>query len=301
MQQERSAGRSRVIKRALTRSMPNVLCLAIRWRVAVTAIGPTSSYNTRVVALQLLQGKSDSPSSSNDKSTYVKSSVALAAKAALGASLAPQPQNKEVFAFLAGGGFSASSDDVWQSLMDVFSDHDLQKEFSDKVKEETAKALNEDHKRISVDAARQLALRDVINAHRKLFPEEEFSFSVTPSRYGDIPPPPVTIASVSNMAAEIFKGEIAQKQADYDAAAAADEVQPDKDGAKLDAMEQAVSVLTMNGAADVDQGVTDAKAAYAILTKKLYPDYTDETSGAAATTTAAEPQKKGTTDNAVPA
>ncbi|WP_423415592.1 hypothetical protein RLW55_03475 [Hyphomicrobium sp. B1] len=162
----------------------------------MTAIGPTSSYNTRVVALQLLQGKPDSPSSSNDKSTYIKSSVALAAKAALGASLAPQPQNKEVFAFLAGGGFSASSDDVWQSLMDVFSDHDLQKEFSDKVKEETAKALNEDHKRISVDAARQLALRDVINAHRKLFPEEEFSFSVTPSRYGDIPPPPVTIASV---------------------------------------------------------------------------------------------------------
>lgn len=281
--------------------MPKGICLAMRWRGAVTAIGPTYSYNTRVVALQLLQGKADLPSSSSDKSTFIKSSVALAAKAALGSSLAAQPENKEVFAFLAGGSFSASSDDVWQSLMDVFSDHDLQKEFSDKVKDETAKALNEDHKRISADAARQLALRDVINAHRKLFPEEEFSFSVTPSGYGDIPPPPVTIASVSNMAAEIFKGEVAQKQADYDAAAAADEVQPDKDSAKLDAMEQAVSTLTLNGAADVDQSVTDAKAAYAILTKKLYPDYTDDTSGAAAPATPEEPQKKAATDNAAPA
>lgn len=267
----------------------------------MTAIGPTYSYNTRVVALQLLQGKPDSPSSPNDESTFIKSSVALAAKAALDAPLAPQRQNKEVLAFLAGGGFSASSDEVWQSLIDVFSDHGLQKEFSDKVKEETAKALNDDHKRISADAARQLALRDVINAHRKLFPEEEFSFSFTPSEYGAVPPEPVTIASVSDMGAEIFKGEVAQKQADYDAAAAADEVQPDKDSAKLDAMEQAVSTLTMNGSATVDQGVTDAKAAYTVLTKKLYSDYADETSGAAAPTTTTEPQKKGSTDAAAPA
>lgn len=81
---------------------------------------------------------------------------------------------------------------------------------------------------------------------------------------------------------------------------AADEVQPDKEIAKLDAMEQAVSTLTMNGSEAVDQGVIDAKAAYAILTKKLYLDYAfDDTSGSAAPTPTTDPQKNGSPDTAV--
>ncbi|MGO4682237.1 hypothetical protein [Hyphomicrobium sp. 2TAF46] len=247
----------------------------------MTAIDSTHNYSSRVVALQLLRGKSDNGSSGDgksDDSTFITSEAARAGKAASGP-LQPKRQQREVLAFLSFTGFKASSDDVAQGLRKVFSDPDLQAEFNDMVKEEMRKAKEETHVMIAPDQARHFALRDVIMAHREMFPPEAFSFSTTFDDYGRTGMESEEIPSASDMAAKIFEGQVADKQADYDAAVAAKAAKPNPDGAKLDAMQQAVSTLTMNGPAPVDQGITDAKSAYAVLTQKLYPDDTNGASG----------------------
>ncbi len=74
------------------------------------------------------------------------------------------------------------------------------------------------------------------------------------------------------MSAGIFKRQVDAKQADYDADQAAKDAQPDPDATKLDALNQALQKLLPNGDVPADGDVTDAKTAYAVLTKKLYPD-----------------------------
>ncbi|WP_156150849.1 hypothetical protein [Hyphomicrobium sp. 99] len=157
------------------------------------------------------------------------------------------------------------------------------------VKEEMRKAREETHEMIVSDQARHFALVDVIIAHREMFPPEAFSFSTTFTGYDGVETKSKEIPSASDMAAKIFKGQVAEKQADYDAAVAAKAAKPNPDGAKLDAMEQAVSTLTMNGQAPVAQGATDAKSAYAVLTQKLYSDETDDKNGSVKHAT--EPEK----------
>jgi len=262
----------------------------IRGGHPVAAIDSTYNYSSRVVALQLLRGKSDNGSAGDgksDASTFVTSAAARAGKAASGP-LPPKREQREVLAFLSSLGFKASSDDVAQELRKVFKDHDLQAEFNDMVKEEIRKATEETHEMIVPDQARHFALVDVIMAHRDMFPPEAFSFSTTFAGYDGIETKPAEIPSTSDMAAKIFEGHVAEKQADYDAAVAEKTAKPSPDGAKLDAMQQAVSTLTMNDQAPIAQGTADAKSAYAILTQKRYSDETDDKNGSAQHTTKPE-------------
>jgi hypothetical protein len=280
--------------------MAYAFCDSAKERRSVTTIDSAYNYNSRVVALQLLKGKSDDALSGNGKSdgpAFITSAAARAGKAA--SALPPKREQKEVLAFLSSTGFKASSSDVSKELRKAFADPDLQAAFNDAVKEEMRKAREETHIMIVPDQARQSALVDVIMAHRDMFPPEAFSFSATFTGYNGIETEPAEIPSASDMAAQIFQGQVADKQADYDASVAAKNAKPDKDGAKLDAMEQAVSTLTMNGQVPAGQGVTDAQAAYQILTQKLYSDDADDADGPAAQT--AGPDKDASTGTATPA
>ncbi len=262
----------------------------------MTTINSTYNYNSHSVALQLLRDKSDNGSAGDgksDDSTFITSEAARAGKAASGP-LPPKREQKEVLVFLSSMGFQASSDDVAHELSKVFADHDLQAEFNDKVKEEVKEVMKKALETremitsdVANDAAKPLALRDVIMAHREMFPPEAFSFN------------DITIPSTSDMAAKIFEGHVAEKQADYDSAVAAKAAKPSPDGAKLDAMQQAVSTLTMNGQAPIAQGTADAKSAYAVLTQKLYSDQTDDKNGSAQHTT--EPEKDTSIGTSKPA
>ncbi len=114
-----------------------------------------------------------------------------------------------------------------------------------------------------LEVAQMNALVDVITAHREDFSPDEFTLGK---------PGSMTIQSAAMISADIFKRQVDAKQSDYDADQAAKDAKPDPDGAKLDALNQALQKLLPNGDVPTDGDVTDAKTAYAVLTKKLYPD-----------------------------
>ncbi len=192
----------------------------------------------------------------------------------------PREQDSEdIFKFLRSSHFTASSDDVFQGLVKGFSDPTLQDEFSAKIQEEIDNTQSQLHFVMDPDNARNNALFDVIMAHRDDFPPGEFSISFTTNSgaWGS-----TTIPSADDMG-----DYLAQQQPGYYSSIGArtatpDTAKSDKDSATLDAMEQAVSTLSMNAQAPVDQGVSDARAAYAILTQKLYFDDADDASGSSA-------------------
>ncbi len=262
-------------------------------------ISNTYNYSSHVTALQLLNGKS-SNTSNNDggSSTFVSSAGKLAGKAA-SSTLPAAKQHREALLFLSFVGFTASSNEVSNDLMKAFSDPKLQAEFNDKVEEEIAKARDKDHVIISDYVVRHRALTDVIMANRKMFPPEEFSFTTAYSDYTGTGTKSSTIPSVSDMAAQIFQDEVAKKQADYDADAAAKIAKPSPDGAKQDALEAAVRTLVLNDQDVVGDGVTDDKSAYAILIQKLYPDESDGGNHSAGQ--AAEPENNASANATTPA
>jgi hypothetical protein len=207
----------------------------------------------------------------------------LVSKAALMA--VPTSQKRtDIFAFLRSNAFTASSADVFQGLVKGFSDPALQEEFSAKIKEETANTLSQFHYVMDPDNARTNALFDVIMAHREDFPPEEFTIGTT---YASGAWGTTTIPSAADAAAE----KAAQRQADYTSTIGARATTQDKDSAKLDALEQAVSTLVLNSQQVVDQSVADARAAYAILTQKLFSD--DEDSASEASVQTAEEKRYG--------
>ncbi|MES1179622.1 MAG: hypothetical protein ABUL43_00335, partial [Hyphomicrobium sp.] len=118
-----------------------------------------------------------------------------------------------------------------------------------------------------LEAAQMNALVDVITAHREDFSPDEFTLGK---------PGSMTIQSAAMMSADIFKRQVDAKQADYDAQVAAEDEKPDPDAAKLDALQKAVQTLVLGDPEAVADGISDAKAAYAILTKKLYPDDSEQ-------------------------
>lgn len=170
--------------------------------------------------------------------------------------------------FLVSLSFAGTSSAVRKDLLNNFYDKGLAKEFvtaDNKHRAETDSNGNP----IPPEQAHLEALTDVINAHRENFNPDEFTIAAAlPGGRSSL----VTIQSAAAMSADIFKRQVDSKQADYDAAAAAKDAKPDADAAKLDALNQALQNLVPNGDVPPDGSVTDAKTAYAVLTKKLYPD-----------------------------
>ncbi len=119
------------------------------------------------------------------------------------------------------------------------------------------------------DQAKFKALAAVITAHRDQFSSDE----ITLVQGGGLDP--IIIKPTDMMRADTFKSQVDAKQADYDADQAAKDAKPDPSAAKVDALNQALQNLLPDGAATIGGDTTDAKTAYAILTKKRYGDDQD--------------------------
>lgn len=157
------------------------------------------------------------------------------------------------------GGISSSAR---KDLLNNFYDKGMAKEFVTATNKWLAQK-DSLGRTMPLEAAQMNALVDVITAHREDFSPDEFTLGG---------PGSMTIQSVAMMSADIFKRQVDSKQADYDADQAAKDEKPDPSAAKLDALNQALQNLLPNGDVPPDGSVTDAKTAYAVLTKKLYPD-----------------------------
>ncbi len=173
--------------------------------------------------------------------------------------------------FLVSMFFSGTSSAVRKDLLSQFYDKGLAQEFVTADNKHLAET-DPNGNPIPPEQAHLEALTDVINAHREDFNPDEFTFSASLTGGGTST---VTIQSAAAMSADIFKRQVDAKQADYDANQTAKDQKPDPTATKLDALNQALQNLMPNGDVPPDGDVTDAKTAYAVLTKKLYPDDKD--------------------------
>ncbi len=218
-----------------------------------------------VTALSILQSGDavSTPSSSTPQPL-----PSLVNKAAL-KSLSHKEASVEIFKFLSSAHFTTSSADIFDGLVQAFSDPALQDEFSKKIHEEIANARAQGHFEMDPDNARTNALFDVIIAHREDFPPEEFSITFTEESgaWGS-----TTIPSIEDMPTYLAEQKVAYPTI------GARNATPDRDSAKLDALQKAVNNLVLNGAQTFDQGTVDAQAAYAILTQKLFSEDEDDKS-----------------------
>jgi hypothetical protein len=239
------------------------------------AIG--SQISGRDTALQILASRNrpERPAAANDSGTIGVAGPPAGPTPVSSAELwgwRANPTNSNALDFLTSPVFSASSVPVYQGLIDAFSDKTLQAHFSSEFQKGMSFSYP-DGAGMNADNARTNALVDVVMAHREAFPSEEFTITTT---YPGGAWSETTIPSAS--AASIFEREVAEKQADYDAGAAAKGARPDRATAKLGALEQAVRTLIGNGLDTAVEGITDAKAAYALLTQKRFFDEQDGTS-----------------------
>lgn len=221
-------------------------------------MNPISSASA-VTGLSILQSGSVA---STPSSLMPPPPPSLVSKAAL-KSLSHKEASADVFKFLASAHFTTSSAEIFDGLVRAFSDPALQDEFSKKIPEEIANARAQGIYDMDPDNARNNALFDVIIAHRKDFPPEEFSITYTSESgaWGS-----TTIPSLKDMPAYLAEQKVAYPTIGARTATS------DRDSAKLDALQQAVNRLVLNSAQVLDQGIVDAKAAYAILTRKLFGD-----------------------------
>lgn len=224
-------------------------------------MNPISSASA-FTALSILQMREEA---STQSSSTPLPPPSLIAKAAL-KSLSHKEASADVFKFLGSAHFTTNSAEIFDGLVQAFSDPALQDEFSEKIHEEIANGRAQGIFDMDPDNARNNALFDVIIAHREDFPPEEFSITFTTGSgaWGS-----TTIPSLKDMPAYF-----AEQQVAYPTIGARNAT-PDKDSAKLDALQQAVNNLVLNGAQTFDQGSVDAQAAYAILTQKLFSDDED--------------------------
>ncbi len=173
--------------------------------------------------------------------------------------------------FLVSMSLAGTSSAVRKDLLSQFYNKGLAQEFAAADAKHRAER-DPNGNPIPPEQAHMEALTDVINAHRESFNPDEFTLTAAlPGGASST----VTIQSAAAMSADIFKRQVDAKQADYDAAAAAKDAKPDPDAVKLDALNQALQSLQPNSNAPTDGDATDAKTAYAILTKKRYGDDQD--------------------------
>lgn len=175
-------------------------------------------------------------------------------------------KNANGLQFINSKGFKASSDDVFKSLVNVLSKPGMAKEYQADVNKWVGMALDMKMP-ISPENAKFNAVVDVIMDHREDFPPEEFTVQMTyqSGAWGY-----TTIPSAKSMAGTIFQKWAADNQAAHDEEAAEENAAPDAASAKLDALEQAVKTLVLNGPDDAGDALEGGNAAYAILTRKLY-------------------------------
>ncbi|WP_331371782.1 hypothetical protein [Sinorhizobium chiapasense] len=149
--------------------------------------------------------------------------------------------------FLHSPVFKASSDAVAAAIFNAIAGiRDFQKEFSDSY--DAAMKRGATLGGIHPDNAKHIALADLIIKHRESFPPEEFTIHTDLPEEASIT---TTIPSVAAMKGEIFKEEIAEKQAAFDAEIAAAEASPDPAAVKLNALSQVVKVLVLDDAEPV--------------------------------------------------
>ncbi|MBB4185347.1 hypothetical protein [Sinorhizobium terangae] len=149
--------------------------------------------------------------------------------------------------FLLSSVFKASSDAVAAAIFNAIAGNsDFQKEFLDSY--DAAMKRGATLGGIHPDNAKHIALADLIIKHRQSFPPEEFTIHTDLPDGASIT---TTIPSVAAMKGEIFKEQIAEKQAAFDAEIAAAKVSPDPAAVKLNALSQVVKVLVLDGAEPV--------------------------------------------------
>jgi hypothetical protein len=173
--------------------------------------------------------------------------------------------------FLNSPVFSASSDEVFKSLLKGFSGKTLGQQYSSVFEGWTSAAAAAKFKMMP-DNARHNALVDVIMANRDDFPPEEFTV------HTDFPGGAwvtTTIPSAASTRASTFKGWLTEYQAAFNEAG--NKAAPlDPSSVKLDALERAVKTLVLNGQDDASVGSDPGKTAYAILTQKLFGSDEDD-------------------------
>lgn len=111
------------------------------------------------------------------------------------------------------------------------------------------------------------AVVDVIMDHRENVPPEEFTVHMT---YASGAWGYTTMPSAKSMAGATFQKWAADNQAAHDEEVAEKNAAPDAASAKLDALEQAVKTLVLNGPDNAGDALEGRNTAYAILTRKLY-------------------------------
>lgn len=173
-------------------------------------------------------------------------------------------KNADGLQFINSKAFKAGSD-VFKSLVNVFSKQGTAKEYQADVNKWVAMAF-EMKSPIPPENAKFNAVVDVIMNHREDFPPEEFRVETTfPSGAWGY----TTIPSAQSTAGTTFQKWAADNQAAHDEEVAEKTAGPDAASAKLDALEQAVKTLVLNGPDEAGDAL-GGNAAYAILTRKLY-------------------------------
>lgn len=175
-------------------------------------------------------------------------------------------KNANGLQFINSKGFKASSEDVFKSLANVFSKPGIAKEYQANVNKWVGKALDMKMS-IPPENAKFNAIVDLIMDHREDFPPEEFTIHMTyqSGAWGY-----TTIPSATSMAGTTFQKWAADNQAAHVEDVAERNAAPDAASAKLDALEQAVKTLVLNGRDAAGGALDGGNAAYAILTRKLY-------------------------------
>lgn len=176
-----------------------------------------------------------------------------------------------VLDFLNSPVFSASSDEVFKSLIKIFSSKTLGQQYSS-VFNGWMSAAAAANAKLSPDNARHNALVDVIMAHRYAFPLEEFTVHTDLPDGASIT---TIIPSAASAGASNFKGWLTEYQTAFKEAGNKT-AQLDPSSVKLDAIERAVKTLVLNGQDDASVAPDSGKTAYAILTQKLFGSDDDD-------------------------